>query len=272
MKISIIIPTWNRADKIEKTIRSVQNQTFQNWEILICDDGSTDNTKEIIETFAREDSRIKWIPGTHAGLPATPRNRGIKQAQGEWLAFLDSDDEWLPEKLEKQIKQLEEKKLKAACTNAYRFIPAKNEKLIYSSYQNEQINFSNLIKSNLVVTSSAIIHRSLIEETFGFPEDQEQKGIEDYSFWLRIATFTNFGYLSEPLLIYTDDAANSVRGLNTKNAFTQKKIILKNYLLWIKKRKNNLKNFNIALIALININLQVILFIPKSFIKKLIKK
>lgn len=101
--VSIITPTWNCARFICETIRSVQAQTYHNWEMIISDDCSTDNTREVIEPYLKEDSRIKYICNKKNSGAAITRNNALKVAKGRWIAFLDSDDLWLPEKLEKQV-------------------------------------------------------------------------------------------------------------------------------------------------------------------------
>lgn len=101
--VSIITPTYNCARFIEETIRSVQAQTYTNWEMIISDDCSTDNTREIIAPFLETDKRIKYICNEKNGGAAVTRNNALRVAQGRWIAFLDSDDLWLPEKLERQI-------------------------------------------------------------------------------------------------------------------------------------------------------------------------
>ena len=100
--ISVIVPTYNRADLISETIESILNQTYKYFELIIVDDGSTDNTEEVIRKF--KDSRIKYIKTDNWGGPARPRNTGIKKTKGEYIAFCDDDDIWLPKKLEKQIR------------------------------------------------------------------------------------------------------------------------------------------------------------------------
>ena len=107
--VSIITPTWNCARFICETIQSVQSQTYQNWEMIISDDCSTDNTREVIEPYLKEDSRIKYICNPKNSGAAITRNNALKVAQGKWIAFLDSDDLWLPEKLEKQVTFMVEK-------------------------------------------------------------------------------------------------------------------------------------------------------------------
>lgn len=111
--VSIITPTYNCARFIKETIRSVQAQTYQNWEMIISDDCSTDNTREIIAPYLDSDKRIKYICNEKNSGAAITRNNALKLAQGRWIAFLDSDDLWLPEKLERQITFME--------TNHYSF-------------------------------------------------------------------------------------------------------------------------------------------------------
>lgn len=102
--VSIITPTYNCARFIAETIQSVQAQSYTNWEMIISDDCSTDNTREVIAPYLASDSRIKYICNEKNSGAAITRNNALKVAQGRWIAFLDSDDLWLPEKLEKQIK------------------------------------------------------------------------------------------------------------------------------------------------------------------------
>lgn len=99
--VSIIMPSWNTGKFIAESIQSVINQTYENWELLIVDDCSTDNTDEVVSGF--NDSRIKYFKNEHNSGAALTRNRAMREAQGEWIAFLDSDDLWSPDKLEKQI-------------------------------------------------------------------------------------------------------------------------------------------------------------------------
>lgn len=103
--VSIIMPSWNTANYIGESIRSVLNQSYQNWELLIVDDCSTDNTKEIVLMF--NDPRVKFFCNEKNSGAALTRNKALREAQGEWIAFLDSDDLWMPNKLEKQLNFME---------------------------------------------------------------------------------------------------------------------------------------------------------------------
>lgn len=111
--VSIITPTWACASFICETIKSIQDQTYQNWELLIQDDCSTDNTDKIVAPFAELDSRIKYVCNSINSGAAITRNNALRRAKGRWIAFLDSDDLWLPEKLEHQLKFMVE--------NGYKF-------------------------------------------------------------------------------------------------------------------------------------------------------
>jgi teichuronic acid biosynthesis glycosyltransferase TuaG len=234
--ISVIIPTWNRALLLKRAIISVLNQTISPLEILVCDDGSTDESEALVRSIT--DERVKWLAGSRGGRPAIPRNHGILESKGEWLAFLDSDDEWLPDKLEKQMELVKMSGCKAACSNAFRFIPDRGIDGEYLTWQKEQIFFDDLLRVNQVICSSCMIHRSLIDDIQGFPEETGM--IEDYALWLRVATQTNFAYVNKPLVIYRDDAKNSVRSMVETDVWIQRKIVLRDFLNWAKRKKINL--------------------------------
>lgn len=227
--ISVVIPTWNRANTIEKAVLSALNQTIPPVEVLVCDDGSTDNTYEVIRLI--NDPRVKWINGPRGGRPAIPRNRGIRESKGEWLAFLDSDDEWLPEKLEKQLAHANKMNCMAASSNAFRFLPGRGIQDNILSCNQNKLSFDNLLEVNNVVCSSALIHNSVFKVVKGFPEDEELMAIEDYALWLRVASQTDFAFIEEPLLTYCDNPPNSIRSKGL-DGLTQRKIVLQNFISW----------------------------------------
>jgi GT2 family glycosyltransferase len=120
MRVSVIIPLFNKAPFIERALRSVAAQTFGDFEIIVVDDGSTDAGLKIVETFA--DARLRIIKQENAG-PGAARNRGLREAQGEFVAFLDADDEWLPEFLSESIELLEQNPNAGAVTSGYAAFP-----------------------------------------------------------------------------------------------------------------------------------------------------
>ncbi len=223
--VSIIIPTYNRKNELLHTLKSVLEQSFKFFEVLVCDDGSTDGTMEMV--FELNDPRIKWVSGQNGCGPAIPRNRGIAESKGEWLAFLDSDDKWNPDKLAKQLEALNDLHVKAACTNAFIM---KNKLICDQPYFedsfNSLISFSDMLKVNRVICSSMLVHRNIVEKVGGFPEDSTFRAIEDYALWLTVSLLTDIVYLSEPLVIYRDQPEISIRGDILESEQRQKNKIL----------------------------------------------
>jgi len=231
--ISVIIPTYNRIKTLEKCINSVLKQTYNNFEIIICDDGSSDSSRDLVESY--QDQRIIWIEGEHSGLPSIPRNRALSQAKGEWIAFLDSDDEWMPEKLEKQLMALRilKKDCLACCTNAivYSTNRSRNGKDFYIRSKNKIVDLNSISHVNILITSSVILHKSILRMTGFFPSSKKLIVGEDYALWLRVATFTNILYIDELLVKYSDNPNSSIRQFS-KSIIKQKIAILFNYCSW----------------------------------------
>jgi teichuronic acid biosynthesis glycosyltransferase TuaG len=224
--VSIVIPTFNRGYCLTKTVTSVLRQSYKNFEILICDDGSTDDSYKIVSAI--KDKRVKWIRGTHSGNPAVPRNNGLKNSKGDWIAFIDSDDLWDKEKLSIQLNYLIPKQKVLACsTNA--LINKKNECYLNLSKDVSVLDTKILLKSNLVITSSVIAHKSLFKKSLGFNEDKNITGAEDYEKWLKLSLFTDIHLLSAPLVSYKVDSADSIR-----NSFKNPLMVLRAHLSLLK--------------------------------------
>lgn len=229
-KISVIIPNYNRANDLIKAIKSVLNQSYPVHEVLVCDDGSTDNAKQLVADL--NDDRVQWIDCGRNGMPSIPRNIGIAKSSGEWLAFLDNDDTWLPNKLEIQMQLLEKSKLLASSTNAFR-IDKDNNNL--GKYHNSDLpnvlSLEKIYPANWVICSSAIIHRSLIEKAIGFPESASLRALEDYALWLRIASLTTFAYSDDGLINYKDVPSQSIRSKDD-GKWQQRERVFDDYYRW----------------------------------------
>lgn len=231
-QVSVIIPTFNRRNTLARAVNSALKQTYSIREVLICDDGSEDDSKQIITSF--NDSRIKWIDCGKNGMPSIPRNIGIRAATGAWIAFLDSDDEWLSHKIEKQVNLLIQTQGLAVSSNAFRIVNGEN-KGIYLSNKKKVITFSDLLAVNGNICSSVLINKNLLLKISLFPEEQCLKAIEDYSLWLRIATQTPFAYINEPLLNYYDSPKTSIRSSFTKEG-ELRKTVFNFFVEWMKQQ------------------------------------
>lgn len=228
--VSVVIPTWNLAATLEATVRSALAQIVPPLEVLVCDDGSTDGSEGVVRAIS--DPRVRWVPGRRGGWPAIPRNRGIREARGNWVAFLDSDDEWLPEKLRKQLSQAAASGCPAACSNARRRVPGAGTAGLLLADLPDRVTFDDLLQVNHVVCSSVIAEKSLVLRASGFPESPELKAIEDYALWLRIATITDFACSREPLLWYNDDPAASLRR-DDPDVRVQRSRVLADFRSWV---------------------------------------
>ena len=229
VKVSVIIPTWNRASTIRAAVESALAQDTGRMEVLVCDDGSTDDTRCRIEDLG--DARVRWLPGERRGRPAVARNRGIRESRGDWLAFLDSDDEWLPGKLERQLALACETKCTAVCSNAHRLVPGAGIVGPLLPNSRPHLSLDELMERNEVICSSAVIHRELLEKVVGFPESPEMIALEDYALWLRVACFTEFAVAAEPLVVYTDSPSTSIRSADL-SVVSQRVRVLRDFLAW----------------------------------------
>lgn len=179
--VSVIIPTYNSEKYIDETLNSVLAQTYREFEIIIIDDCSKDNTWEIIKEYEKKYNNIVCLKQERNKGVAEARNRGINKATGRYIAFLDSDDLWDKEKLEKQIKLLKNTKEAVTCTKI-RMINEKGEKLNNKCPMIEKISFNFLLRNTIIATSSVMIDREKIEK-IKFPD---RRSTEDYSLWLNL--------------------------------------------------------------------------------------
>jgi glycosyltransferase involved in cell wall biosynthesis len=197
---SIIIPTYNHAHLIKKCLQSLIDQQFQDWEAIVVNNFSADNTLEVVESF--EDNRIQIINFNNKGVIAASRNEGIRNAKGEWIAFLDSDDWWYPNKLSK-ITQLFNKSDIIFHNLDVNMPKGKTRKTLKGRKLREPVFEDLLTKGNQILNSSVVIRKNLIEQEGYLNEDPNLFAIEDYDLWLRIAKITSrFNFINEALGAY----------------------------------------------------------------------
>ena len=245
-KVSIILPTYNRAHIIEKAIQSVLNQTYQDFEIIIIDDGSKDDTKKIIRGFQEKDNRIKYIRFEENKGAAAARNAGIKMSKGEYITFQDSDDEWVIDKLEKQMKVIETSSENIVIYCGFWRIDGDEKTYI------PDINISNregnihkeLLKGNFVDTPSILLPKKNLEKIGMF--DENLLRLQDWDLSIRLSKYYNFKLIDEPL--YISYLLSDSISANDETFIPSIRIILFKYLDKINKDfKKNRKTWSIKL-------------------------
>jgi glycosyltransferase involved in cell wall biosynthesis len=220
--VSVVIPTYNRATELERALKSVQAQTLTRWEVLIVDNNSADNTDEVVSNF--NDSRMKLFKIHNSGVIAASRNMGIQKASGEYIAFLDSDDWWKPEKLRLSIEAL-----KAGADIVYHdlFLVTKfNQRLFWKKVVTRKLMrpvYDNLLNNgNCINNSSVVVKKNLLTSIGGVSEDNDLIAVEDYDCWLKIAKLTDkFTRIPKSLGYYwvgADNTSNPERTIKSIDA------------------------------------------------------
>ncbi|MCF8107519.1 MAG: glycosyltransferase family 2 protein [Desulfohalobiaceae bacterium] len=225
--VSIVMPAYNAQDYIEYSIESVLNQTYKNYELIVVNDGSTDNTKKIIEKFKND---IKIVSQANLGLRAA-RNEGIKKSTGIYVSFIDADDVWYPHKMEKQIELIDDNTsvLHASgnLINEFNDIIKKNIKGFRGDF-----SFSQLLEGNKVLISSVLVKRQHLFNV-GLFDQTNRLPLEDYQLWLSLfASGYTFKYMDQILFEYR---------VHSKNMSQDQKLMLlgKIYAL-----QSNYSNYN----------------------------
>ena len=231
--VSVIIPTYNRAHLVARAIQSVLNQTYKDFELIIVDDGSTDNTEDIIKEFQKKDERIKYIKHDKNRGGSAARNTGIKAARGNFIAFLDSDDEYLSYKLEKNVNIL--KNANSNVSIVYSNILIIDNKIKFKGIKKGISGniYNNILLTNFIHLNSVLVKREcFLKELFDerFPRHQE------WDLWIRLAKKYKFTYIDDVLAIwYRDCSCNRVSD-HIENTIIANKLFLKKYY-------NDLKNY-----------------------------
>ncbi len=212
--VSIIIPSYNHANFIGKAIQSVLDQTYKNYEIILIDNHSNDGTHEIVGRFENK-ANIRILHINNNGIIAASRNMGISAAQGEWIAFLDSDDSWMPEKLEKTMQVAnkgEEGGYDVICHNEVKVYEdsINQQPLIHGPYEKDFYQ-ALLMKGNRLSTSATVVRRDfLLKYKLQFNESKNFVTAEDYALWLDLARFkARFFFIDESLGVYYIHKENS---------------------------------------------------------------
>lgn len=265
-KISIIIPTFNRIYELKKCLRSIFSQDYKNYEIIIIDNFSIDGTENYIKTL-KNNFKINYLKIHNKGNIAKSRNEGILNSTGKYLAFIDSDDQWMPNKLSKSIKFIEENNLDFFYHDM--ILVKKNiisiGKALFRPLKNKKI-YENLIENGpAFATSSVIVNKKIFSKIGNFKEDKDLITWEDYDAWIRVAKITNnFGFLKEKLGFINITNSNTLKNINKiKNIYSFKKRYLNN--------KKRLPQWCLILLIITNFKLKKYLEVKKYYYQLIIK-
>ena len=196
--VSVIMAAYNAEKTIEQAIHSVLQQTYQNYELLVVNDCSSDGTAAILEQFAKQDARVRLITNDQNRGVSYTRRHGLQEAKGAWIAILDSDDAWAPEKLEKQIKLQKEKNADLLFTGSA-FMNADGQPIDWYLHAPKEVGYRQLLKQNVLSNSSALVRKELYEKYYAMGHGMH----EDFAIWLSILKEGKKAYgVDEPLLIY----------------------------------------------------------------------
>ncbi|MCV9927433.1 glycosyltransferase family 2 protein [Flavobacterium sp. LS1R49] len=236
--ISVIIPTYNSANTALIAIKSVIYQTYQNWNIIIIDDGSEDNTFVVINDFLKTlphniSDKIKLVQQSNQG-PSSARNLGLTFSEGEYIAFLDSDDEWSKDKLEVQMKYMENDKSLYLCSTAF------GKKRIKHNLECQYISFNKLLFSNYFSTPSVLL-RAKVLDNYNF--DISQKFAEDYRLWLLIAYNHKCLYVNRVLVNNQSNKRDYGESGLSSNLWEMEKGELSNFIFLYKNSMINIVTF-----------------------------
>ena len=230
--VSIVMPAWNRQELIKEAIDSVQRQTYQNWELLIVDDGSTDNTVEVIRQYARGDARIKLFTPPHGGV-CKARNYALDHANGKWIAFLDSDNTWLPDFLQTSIGALVEHSKQAS------YSAIKMDKRGSVRYRVTQPDPALLRAGNYIDLNSLVVSSKVLKKVGFFDEDLRR--MVDYDLVIRISKVADFMYIPIIGVHYSDH--DDVDRISTTESVNWDGVVKNNnFIEWNKLAKGRKKN------------------------------
>ncbi len=193
--VSVVIPAYNQGAFIGEAIRSVLEQTFRDFDVHVIDDGSTDDTKEVVESF--DDERLRYFRQENSGLPAVARNVGIARSTGEFIAFLDADDLWLPDKLERQAEAMKANPNCGIVACNFQCLgdhPLGGKVMLRGNVPTGRV-FEKLLHANFICTAMAMVRRSALQKAGVF--DPSLRIGEDYDLWLRITHDFEFEHVEK---------------------------------------------------------------------------
>jgi glycosyltransferase involved in cell wall biosynthesis len=232
-RVSVVIPTYQRADACKRAVSSALEQELPALEVLVCDDGSTDGTQGELESWAREEDRLHYLrlPG-NTGAPAAARNLGVERASGDWVAFLDDDDVWLPAKLRVQGEAIATGRHDVVASDATR----SGGQPYFGLGRATEPDRAELLRHNPIITSTAVVRRSALIAAGGFTDHAvgvSIRGVDDYAAWLNLAyRGARIVVLPDQLVLYEDTGEQHV---STAAARQEAEVAAVRWRLWMRR-------------------------------------
>jgi glycosyltransferase involved in cell wall biosynthesis len=239
LKVTIIIPTFNRREKSSRAINSCLKQTYSNIQIVVINDGGDSIDFDKLKLEFVHEPKVEFFSVDHSGHPGKVRNFGFEKSNGEWVAFLDSDDYWEPNKLEIQLGVAAQTGARALCSNAY---IAGESKSMFDGSVKAIFSTQDLLTQNWIINSSVLIDRRILQAIGGVVQKVNTVGSEDYATWLRVSTITAWHYSSESLIHYELQSSDSLRFNEELSQLFSRVYAFLDFVEWEKiKNRNSLK-------------------------------
>ncbi|WP_061219380.1 glycosyltransferase family 2 protein [Leptospira weilii] len=225
--VSIVIPTYNRAEDLKRALNSIISQTYKNWEVIVVDNSSVDRTETVVQSF--NDPKIRFYIVQNHGVVAVSRNFGIQKAKGKYIALLDSDDWWTPKKLEVSVSILESKNIDLVYHDLYK-INSTSQFLYWKKEKTRMLKTPILqdliVNGNGINNSSVVVRKSVVDQVGSLDENPELIAGEDYDYWIRVSKITDKFYQIPKTLGYYwtggGNLTNPTRSLNILRTLQKK--------------------------------------------------
>lgn len=232
--VDVVIPTFNSNDFLYTAIESCLVQTYPVSQIIVVDDGSSEDSRENLLKLKTSIANLTVILNHHTGLPGIGRELGIKTSDASWIAFLDSDDYWAPQKLEVQLGVAEKTNADVVYTNGWRVSTSSPLRLFHDQLP-KSLTLKELLPTNWLLNSSVIAKRKLFSNGYSYATSGRVRAVEDYATWLRLAVEFEFVGIDEPLTYYreSDDSIRSGDDLDPRIH------AIADFIVWAQSRENN---------------------------------
>jgi glycosyltransferase involved in cell wall biosynthesis len=224
--VTVVVPSFNRASTVEAALRSIQRQTCAHWETVVVDDGSVDNGAERVARFAREDPRIRLVRHGHNRGAQAARNTGIDAARTKWIAFLDSDDEWIPESLELRLDAAQRHQLHVVHTGAY-VIRENGDKSLYEVPAVQGWIYTQLLKEPGPMFQGLLVAKEAFTKIGGL--DERIVALQEWDTAIRLAKHYQFGFVAAPTFIWDCRGSDTITKDRRRDVMGYEQIVRKHF-------------------------------------------